>query len=52
MKLGLVTKPEKTNKTESKKIDNDVMLDNCDVITINLRPISSFQKLDSGLIVL
>ena len=50
MKLGLVTKPDKRNKTKSKKIEDDVMLGNCDVIAIF--PIYSqfgaIRKPDSG----
>ena len=34
MKLGLVTKLDKRNKATSKKIDVDVMSENCDVIVI------------------
>ena len=34
MKLGQVTKLDKRNKTMSKKFDDDVMSENCDVITI------------------
>ena len=34
MKLGTVTKPDKRNKTTSKKFDDDVMSENCDVIVI------------------
>ena len=34
MKLGPVTKLDKTNKTRSKKIDVNVMLGNCDVMVI------------------
>ena len=34
MKLGPVTKLDKRNKTTSKKIDDDVMSENCDVIVI------------------
>ena len=34
MKLGPVTKLHKRNKATSKKIDNDVMSENCDVIVI------------------
>ena len=34
MKLGPVTKLDKKNKTTSKKLGNDVMLKNCDVIVI------------------
>ena len=33
-KLGPVTKINKRNKTTSKKFDDDVMLENCDVIVI------------------
>ena len=50
MKLGPVTKLDKRNKTTSKKIDNDVMSENCDVMAIF--PIygqsGAFQKLDYG----
>ena len=34
MKLGPVTKLDKRNKTTSKKFDNDIMSENCDVIVI------------------
>ena len=34
MKLGPVTKLDKSNKTKWKKFDDDVMLENCDVIVI------------------
>ena len=34
MKLGLVTKPDKRNKILSKKISNDVMSKNFDVMVI------------------
>ena len=34
MKLGPVTKPDKRNKITSKKIDNDIMSENCDFIAI------------------
>ena len=34
MKLGPVTKLDKTNKTMSKQFDDDVMSTNCDVIVI------------------
>ena len=34
MKLGPVTKPDKRNKTTSKKLDDGIMSDNCDVIVI------------------
>ena len=34
MKLGLVTKVDKRNKTRSKKFDDDVMSENCDAIVI------------------
>ena len=34
MKLGPVTKLHKRSKTTLKKVDDDVMLENCDVIVI------------------
>ena len=34
MKLGLVTKIDKRNKTQSKKFDDDVMSENYDVIVV------------------
>ena len=34
MKLGTVTTIDKKNKATSKKIDDDVILENCDVIAI------------------
>ena len=34
MKLGPVTKLDKRNKTTSKKFDDDIMSENCDVIVI------------------
>ena len=34
MKLGPVTKLDKRNKTTSKKFDDDVISENCDVIAI------------------
>ena len=34
MKLGLVTKLDKRNKTTFKKFDEHVMSENCDVIII------------------
>ena len=53
MKLGPVTKLDKRNKATSKKIDNDVMLANCEFIVIF--PIygqfEAIRKLDSGRIV-
>ena len=53
MKLGPVTKLDKRNKTTSKKFDDDVMSENCDVIVIF--PIYSqfgaIWKPDSGRIV-
>ena len=53
MKLGTETKIDKRNKTTSKKFDDDVMLENCDVIVIF--PIYSqfgaIWKPDSGRIV-
>ena len=50
MKLGPVTKLDKRNKTTSKKIDDDVMSENCDVIVI-FRIFGQFgavRRLDSG----
>ena len=35
MKLGPVTKLEKRNKATSKKIDNDAMSENIDVVAIS-----------------
>ena len=53
MKLGSETKLKKKNKTTSKKIDDDVMSENCDVIVIS--PIwgqfGAIWKPDSGRIV-
>ena len=53
MKLGPVTKLDKTNKTTSKKFDDDVMSKNCDIIIIF--PIygqfGAIWKLDSARIV-
>ena len=34
MKLGPVNKIDKKNKTTSKKIDNDILSENCNVIAI------------------
>ena len=36
MKLGLITKLDKRNKTRSNKFDDDVMSKNCDAIVIVL----------------
>ena len=53
MKLGTETKLDNRSKATSKKIDNDVMLGDCDVIII--APIygqyEAIWKLDSGRIV-
>ena len=53
MKLGTVTKLDKRNKIMSKKFDDGVMLENCDVVVIF--PIYSqfgaIWKPDSGRIV-
>ena len=53
MELGPVTKTEKRKKTTSKKIDNDVMSENCDVIVIfpNNSQFGAIQKPDSRSIV-
>ena len=50
MKLGPVTKLEETTKTTSKKIDYDVMSENCDVIFIfcMFREFGAFPRPDSG----
>ena len=50
MKLGPVAKFDKRNKTTSKKIDDDVMSENCDVILIFLiyRQFGAIQKLNCG----
>ena len=50
MKLGPVTKLDKRNKTTSKKFDDNVMSENCDVIVI-FRIFGNFGavwRLDSG----
>ena len=53
MKFRAVTKIDKRNKTTSKKIDDDSMLEDCDVIAIS--PIygqfGAIRKTDSGHIV-
>ena len=53
MKLGTVTKLHKKNKETSKKIDYDVMLENCDVIVIFpiFGQFRAIRKPDSGRIV-
>ena len=53
MELGLVTKLDKKNKTTSKKLGNDVISRNCDVIAIFsiYAQFGAIQKPDSGLIV-
>ena len=50
MKLGPVTKLDKGNKTTTKKIDNDVMSKNCDVIVISqtLGQFEAVWRPDSG----
>ena len=50
MKFGPVFKLDKRNKTASKKIDNDVMLANCDVIVIFpiFDQFGAIRKPDSG----
>ena len=45
MELGLVTKPDKRNMATPKKIDDNVMSADCDVI--DLWPIGAIQKPDS-----
>ena len=53
MKLGLVTKLDKRNQTTSKKFDDHVMSENCDVIAIFpiYGQLEAIWKLDSGRIV-
>ena len=53
MKLGPVTKVDKTNKTTSKKFDDDVMSENCDVFAIFslYGQFGAIRKPDSGGIV-
>ena len=53
MKLGAVTTLDKRSKPTSKKIDDDVMLENCGVIDIVLiyGRIGAIRKPDSGCIV-
>ena len=50
MKLGPVTKTNKRDKTTSKKLDDDVMSANCDVIVIFLiyDQFGAIRKPDSG----
>ena len=50
MKLTPVTKLNKTNNTTSKKMDDDVMSESCDVIVIFLifGQFGAFWRLDSG----
>ena len=53
MKFGPVTKLDKRNKTTSKKINDDVLLENCDAIIIFLiyGLFGAIRKPDSGYIV-
>ena len=53
MKLGPVTKFDKRNKTMSKKLDDNVISANCDVIGIfpNYSQFGATRKPDSGHIV-
>ena len=53
MKLGSVTKIDKRNKTTSKKIDDDVMLENFDVTVIFLiyGQLGAIRKQESGQII-
>ena len=50
MKLVVATKLEKRKKATSKKFDDDVMSENCDVIIIFpiYSQIGAIRKLDSG----
>ena len=53
MKLGSVTKLDKRNNAKSKKYNNDVMSENCDVIAISsiYGQFGAIWKSDSGRIV-
>ena len=53
MKFGPVTKLDKRNKTTSKKFDDDVMSENCDISAIFsiFEHFGAIQKLDSRCIV-
>ena len=53
MKLGPVSKVDKRNKTTSKKIDDGVISENCDVIVIFAiyGQFGAIRKADSGHIV-
>ena len=53
MKFRSVTKLDKRNKTTSKKFDDDVISENCDVIAIFsiYGQFGAIRKLDSGCIV-
>ena len=53
MKLGPVTKLDNKNKTTSKKFENDVILENCDVVVIfpKYGQFGAIQRPDSGGIV-
>ena len=52
MKLGPVTKPDKWNKTTSKKFNNDAISPNCDVVIFPIySQFGATQKSDSGRIV-
>ena len=44
MKLGAVTKLDKRNKTTSKKCDDDVMSENCNVIVIFFGFLASLEQ--------
>ena len=47
MKLGPVTKIDKKNKTTSKKIDDNVMSENCDVFVI-FRILANLERSGGG----
>ena len=53
MKLGLVTKLDTRNRATSKKVEDDVMSNNCDVIVIFLiyDQFGAIRKPNSGSIV-
>ena len=48
MKLGTVTKLDKINKTTSKKFDDDVISENCDVVIRIFGQFGAVRTPDSG----
>ena len=53
MQLGAVTKTDKRNTATSKKVDDDIILANCDVVVIFLiyRQFEAMRKPDFGCMV-